>query len=1100
MDELAVPEPHPVAHSKGAMKQVEIKHVYMRRMVRLYHGSSMTAAPLNPAVNQASNPSQTPAELPKAYQPAEAEPIIRARWEAAGCFHVSAGPATSAPSFSIFIPPPNVTAALHLGHAFNNALQDLLTRYHRMKGCETLWMPGTDHAGIATQSVVEKRLQLQGKRRTDFTRPEFVAKVQEWKDEYEATILAQLTAMGCSCDFDRTRFTMDETCATAVRKAFFQLFADGLIYRGKRLVNWDPATETALADDEVEMEEVDGNFWYLKYPLADGSGSVTVATTRPETMLGDTAVGINPKDPRAAALRGKFVRLPIVGRVIPIIEDDYVVMPVALGGDPVDTKAQFATGFLKVTPAHDPNDWDLGIRHKLGVINVMAPNGSISDTHGWTDVSDEARAFVGLSREDARKRIVAWFKTNGLLEEVKPYRHSVGHSYRSHVPVEPYLSDQWYVRVTDDRLRGSALRTMSKEQVEGTLSADVLAAPAMQGDGGLQFFPARYAKTFQTWHENIRDWCISRQLWWGHQIPVWSMRGTGASLATHLGFLSSLQGSRTSVRASRVIDGAELALSSLAATQDECGVFVCLLDDSDAQLLESRGFKRDPDVLDTWFSSALWPMSTLGWPDPSAWNDMDGLLDRFNPSSVLCTAREIITLWVSRMVMFNRYFLQRLPFKHVFIHAMIQDGHGQKMSKSLGNGVDPRDIIHSHGSDAMRFTLVSMATDTQDVRLPVDMVDPHTGESFTPKWITTSGGHTVADAVQVSPKMPGKRMVSGFGAATGVATPTLEQPLARNTSTRFDLGRNFANKLWNATRFALSNLAVAAPDAVPQPRTLADRWMLARIASAAREIESSIGTYEFHRVADTLYGLVWRDFCDWYLECVKPTVRSNRTQQDILATSLNAIVRLLHPVCPFVTETLWTSVEEAREGRGVDGVHLASATLCATAAWPRFDSTLVDAKALTEFVRVQALVEAIRKVRGERQVSPKRKIKLYAPAAVLSLNALSEGVVEVLAGIELVAGVLEVRPAGAVAIPFEGSEILLDGLVDALDVGAERTRLQKIIADRAKQAAGLRGKLENEGYLAKAPPEVVAETKQKLAELEADIRATEGALIALNSA
>jgi valyl-tRNA synthetase len=552
----------------------------------------------------------TATELPKAYVPTEAEGVVHARWDAARCFH--AEPSAPGDPYAIFIPPPNVTAALHLGHAFNNSLQDLLARYNRMKGANTLWMPGTDHAGIATQTVVEKRLLLQGKKRTDFTREAFVEKVQEWKDEYEATILGQLKSMGCSCDFDRTRFTMDETCATAVRHAFCTLFRDGLIYRGKRLVNWDPVTETALADDEVEMEEVDGHFWYLRYPLADGSGHVTVATTRPETMLGDTAVAINPKDPRAAALRGKKLRLPIVGREIPVVEDDYVVMPASMGGDPADPKAQFATGFLKVTPAHDQNDWDIGQRHGLAAINVMAPNGAISDRHGWADVSAEARAFVGLSREEARKKIVAWFKANGLLEDAKPYRHAVGHSYRSHVPVEPYLSDQWYVRVTDDRLRGTALRAMAKDQVEGALPAEVAAGPKMAGDGELRFYPARYAKNFQMWHENIRDWCISRQLWWGHRIPVWSKRGEAGALASHLGMLASLPASRATVRVSRVADGADLAISALSSAKGEHDLHVCLVDDADGVALEAVGFKRDADVLDTWFSSALWPLSTLG--------------------------------------------------------------------------------------------------------------------------------------------------------------------------------------------------------------------------------------------------------------------------------------------------------------------------------------------------------------------------------------------------------------------------------------------------------------------------------------------------------
>ncbi|MFM7480953.1 MAG: class I tRNA ligase family protein, partial [Planctomycetota bacterium] len=453
--------------------------------------------------------------LAKSYVPAEHEPAILQRWADARCFHAEVGAAGE--PYSIFIPPPNVTAALHLGHALNNTLQDVLARTARMRGRNTLWMPGTDHAGIATQAVVERRLQMQGKRRTDFTREEFVAKVQAWKDEYESVILSQLRSMGASCDEARTRFTMDPVCTAAVREAFFRLFQEGLIERGKRLVNWDPVTQTALSDDEVEMEEVDGSFWYLRYPLEDGTGHITVATTRPETMLGDTAVAVHPRDPRAAALRGKRIRLPIVGRVIPIVEDEYVVMAVAQGGDPADVKAQFATGFLKVTPAHDPNDWEIGMRHQLPAINVMAPDGSISDRHGWSDVSAEARPFVGLSREEARDRIVQHFRSAGLLEGVRPYRHSVGHASRSHVPVEPYLSDQWFVRVTDPRLAGSALRAMRKDQRQ---SESPSAAPARAGDGELAFYPARYARTFEQWHVGIRDWCISRQLWWGHRIPV----------------------------------------------------------------------------------------------------------------------------------------------------------------------------------------------------------------------------------------------------------------------------------------------------------------------------------------------------------------------------------------------------------------------------------------------------------------------------------------------------------------------------------------------------------------------------------------------------
>ena len=1032
-------------------------------------------------------PAQGAQTLAKAYTPADAEPVAWQRWEAARAFH--ADPAASGQPYSIFIPPPNVTAALHLGHALNNTLQDVLARYHRMQGRNTLWMPGTDHAGIATQAVVERRLAQQGKRRTDYTRAEFVALVQAWKDEYEATILAQLRAMGASCDFERTRFTMDEVCGAAVRQAFFRLFADGLIYRGKRLVNWDPATQTALADDEVEMEEVDGHFYYLRYPLEDGSGHVTVATTRPETMLGDTAVGVNPRDPRAAALRGKKVRLPIVGRVIPIIEDDYVVMPVELGGDPADAKAQFASGFLKVTPAHDPNDWDLGIRHGLAAINVMAPDASISDRHGWTDVSPEARAFVGLSRQDARTRIVAWFKEHGLLENVKPYRHSVGHSYRSHVPVEPYLSDQWYVRVTDDRMRGAALRAMAPDQLDGPLPPEVAAAPARAGDGELRFFPPRYAKIFQAWHQNLRDWCISRQLWWGHQIPVWHCR------VPHTG-----AGEPALAAQARALAKPGVAHVTVSRASDtEVDIIACVLRDQDAKPFEALGLVRDPDVLDTWFSSALWPLSTLGWPEPERWPDMAGLMDRYLPSNVLSTAREITTLWVSRMVMFSRYFRQgQLPFRHVFIHAMVQDGFGQKMSKSLANGVDPRDIIHTHGADALRFTLVQISTDTQDVRMPVDMVDPYTGQIFTPRTFVDQAGYTVSEPIQSSPKDPSKKMVSAYGAATGKATPTAEMPLARNSSARFDVGRNFANKVWNATRFALGSLT-AVPGAVDldsATRPLADQWILSRLAAAVAAYDSAVATYRFNEVADTSYDFVWREVCDWYLEAIKPTVKTDPMQQQVLRTVLDASLRMLHPAMPFVTEQLWPAVQETGAA-GVRGLALPPSPLCARAAWPAPQASLRNPAAEATFARVQLLVDAIRNLRGERQVAPKRRITLLAPEAVQKLAAAAGGVVETMSGLEAIQGVPAARPAGAVPLAFEGQELLLVNLVDEVDAGAERTRLEKTIADRQKAISGYQAKLNNAGYMAKAPPKVVEETQAMLAQAQADLAAAQRALAAL---
>ena len=1027
--------------------------------------------------------------------------------------------ATDAPNerlgtYAIVIPPPNVTAALHLGHALNNTLQDVLIRYHRMKGDRTLWMPGTDHAGIATQTVVEKRLLAEGVKRLEMGRDAFVAKTQEWKDEYEGIIIDQLRAMGASCDWDRTRFTMDDMCATAVRHAFFTLFDDGLIYRGKRLVNWDPVTRTALADDEVEMEDVAGHMWYLRYPLEDGSGHVTVATTRPETMLGDTAVAVNPNDPRAEALRGKNVRLPIVGRVIPIVEDDYVVM-----ADPEasDAKARYATGFLKVTPAHDPNDWDIGLRHDLPVINVMGPDGSISAEHGWEDVPEDALAFVGMSREDARTAIVDWFDRNDLLDQVRDYEHAVGHSYRSHVPIEPWLSDQWYVAVTDDRLRGSALRAQNPDQTPA-LPDDVAPRGQANGDGGMTFYPDRYARTYHAWHDGIRDWCISRQLWWGHQIPVWvrTVRLDDADVP----LAEALAGVGVDEAApvpSRWVDAGAAHLAR-RTTETEVEEAVCVPPDatlrrrdrSDASLdepglvaaLEADGFTRDPDVLDTWFSSGLWPLSTMGWPWPEDFPETVGLLDSFNPTSVLMTAREIITLWVSRMTMFNRYFLDgRLAFDDVFIHAMIQDGHGQKMSKSLGNGVDPRDIIHSHGADAMRFTLVQMTTDTQDVRMPVDLICPHTGETFVPQFITTSAGHVVAAPTQTSPADPSKTMVSAFGAAVGGEQPTDEAPLARNTSSKFDMGRNFANKVWNATRFAIGRIpadgGVGDADIDPSTLSFADRWILARLAQTLDTLDDAVARYQFNVYADTLYDFIWRDVCDRYLEAIKPTVDDDPAQQAVLAAVLDAVLRVLHPVCPFVTEALWPHVAAVRCGE-IGGLALPASDLAATAAWPDLAAVAVDLDVVDTFERADRLIGAIRALRSERNVKPKKQITVHAPAPIRDLIDAAGGAIQTLAGVgEVVALENGERPAVASPLAFEGVEVLVSGLVDAMDVDAERARLTKLIDAKAKQVEGFEKRLSNPGYVNKAKPELVAETRQMLDVARNDLDAARNAMSAL---
>ncbi|MCH2375284.1 MAG: class I tRNA ligase family protein, partial [Planctomycetes bacterium] len=771
----------------------------------------------------------------------------------------------------------------------------------------------------------------------------------------------------------------------------------------------------------------------------------------------------------------------------PIIEDDYVVLP-----DPeaTDEKARFSSGFLKVTPAHDPNDWEIGRRFSLPVINVMAPDGSISREHGWPveefDSGDAAaaEAFLGQSREDARKGIVKWFKENGLLEEIKPYRHAVGHSYRSHAPVEPYLSDQWYVRVTHDRLAGAALRAMSEDQRSdsdgciwkkgSSFSADGESS-ASEWEGRLRFHPTRYAKVFQAWHENIRDWCISRQLWWGHRIPVWSA-------------------SEEATFDAKIFDGrvAEQVVSGKR--------YVCVRQADDSDLissLEAAGFERDEDVLDTWFSSALWPMSTMGWPEPEAFPDDipegGALLDRWNPSNTLGTAREIITLWVSRMVMFNLYFRNCLSFNDVFIHAMIQDGEGQKMSKSLGNGVDPLDIVHTHGADAMRFTLASMATDMQDVRMPVDLVCPFTGEMFAPTMTTNQAGYRVAAPVQVCPSDSNKKIITSYGVASNEATPSDSMPLARNTSSRFDYGRNFANKLWNAVRFALGVLESAgemgAKDVDPSALTQTDQWILSRLRSTIEEADRALERFEFSVYAQSLYSFTWHDLCDWYIEAVKPTVREDAAQRQVLASCIDATLRLLHPAMPFVTERLWERLNQIAPERGVVGLEIPCDALLVNSAWPKAHGDLADESAEREFDLIQKFVGAIREVRATHKVPPRQKIVCTgrAPAELASRLNDSAVLIGALAAVELSEfGPDVVAPERAGSTVVSEVEIYLHDLVDK---DAERQRLERLLGDLGKRQKNLSSRLSNESYVKKAPKHLVQQTRDELAEVEKEIAA-----------
>ena len=676
-------------------------------------------------------------------------------------------------------------------------------RWHRMHGSDTLWIPGIDHAGIATQAVVERTIfETEKRNRHDLGREELVKRIWEWKEKFGNRILNQLQAMGASCDWDRTRFTLDEICARAVREAFFKLYKDGLIFRGLRLVNWDTHLQTAVADDEIYHDTVQGQMVSIRYPIVDRRTDdpeyLVVATTRPETMLGDTAVAVHPDDPRYRKLIGGQVEVPLVGRRIPIIGDGLLVDP------------KFGTGVVKVTPAHDPNDYATGQRHKLAQINLLTPDGKVN-SEGQGTFQGVKYSYVGLKfASDARKRVIDDLEKLGLIEKIEPHEHEVGHSDRSKTPIEPYLSEQWFVKMGDvdggitlgDGTRASGLAQAAIDAVK---------------DGRVKITPERYAQGYIDWLSQKRDWCISRQLWWGHRIPVWSKKGSNICIPPN--------------------------------------------HPEDEKKYEAEGWQRDPDVLDTWFSSALWPLSTLGWPaNGTSDKPEDQLLPYFYPTSVLSTAREILTLWVVRMVMFGLYCNGDVPFRQVYIHAVIQDGQGRPMKKSLGNGVDPLDIIESHGADALRYTLASMATETQDIRLPV-----------------------------VKDKATGK-----------------------NSSPRFDVGRNFANKIWNATRFILSNVDLTeAPTTqqmvqIAQKGQTADQWILSGLNEAVRKAHEQIEKFRFADLCSTLYQFFWNDLCDWYLEIAKNRIRRKDSDvQAVLLYVIRASLALLHPVMPFISEALW---------------------------------------------------------------------------------------------------------------------------------------------------------------------------------------------------
>jgi valyl-tRNA synthetase len=958
-------------------------------------------------------------ELPKAYDPKEAQQRWLQFWDERGYFHSK--PDESRTPYTIVIPPPNVTGALHLGHALNNTLQDILIRWRRAQGYNALWLPGTDHAGIATQAMVEKRIkETEGKTRHQLGREELVKRIWAWKDQYEARILGQLKQLGASCDWARTRFTLDPICARAVRVTFFKMFKDGLIYRGKRLVNWDAQLQTSVADDETYVEETKGGFWTFKYPVkgepgvsAPGSTEfIRFSTTRPETMLGDTAVCVHPSDERYKHLIGKTVTVPLVNRDIPIIADGLLADP-SLG-----------TGAVKVTPAHDPNDYAAGVRNKLPMINILNPDGTINENGG---------KYAGMDRYTARQAVINDMEALGLFEGREDREIPLKFSDRSKTPIEPYLSDQWFVKMAD--LAQSAMDAVN--------------------DGRVQFFPERYKQTYLNWLGEKRDWCISRQLWWGHRIPIWYTRAPEAELK-------------------RAFAGRDEVCWRL---DEENGQYlVCALEDLSPDILGAKyPLEQDPDVLDTWFSSALWPHSTLGWPEPTP------ELRYYYPTSTLVTSRDIITLWVARMVMTGLYNVGDVPFRHVYIHPKILDGFGETMSKTKGNGIDPLDIIDRYGTDALRFQMAFLATETQDSRMPVANVCPHCGAL-----VPVKHEHLYMRTKKVA--CPECKKPFRPGGPWPADDPEL--PTAKQASERFEVGRNFANKLWNAARFLLLNLEGYTPAGVRvEDLPLEDRWILSRLATTAAEVMKLLEGYRFHEAVRTIYDFAWSEFCDWYVEMSKGRLKGEASRplaQRVLAGALDGILRLVQPFMPFVAESIWQALGEAAFERGLPSPEPSAESVC-IAAWPEYPAAWRDEAMEARLRRMQELVRLVREVRTRYlPKDPRAPLNI----SVRCSRAVAEDFRSLAAFIAQLAnvGTMECGPdvtkpkqaATQVQADFE----LYVSLAGLIDVPAEVARLQKQQAEKQKALAAAKGKLANAGFVDRAPPEVVQQVRDQVADLE----------------
>jgi len=1022
-----------------------------------------------------------PTELPKAYDPKDAQSRWLAFWDEKGYFHSE--PDASKKPFTIVIPPPNVTGALHMGHALNNTLQDVLIRWKRMQGFNALWMPGTDHAGIATQAVVEKLVFAQEKKtRHDLGREELVKRIWQWKDRYEARILGQLKQIGASCDWQRTRFTLDDTCAKAVRETFFRMFKDGYIYRGKRLVNWDAHLQTSVADDETYTEDTKGGFWTFKYPVldastpgADATGSTTISfsTTRPETMLGDSALCVHPSDERYKHLVGKKALQVHTGREIPIIADGILADP-TLG-----------TGCVKVTPAHDPNDYACYQRHpEIGIINILNPDGTINAEGG---------KYAGLDRYKAREAVVKEMEEKGFYEGKEDRVIPLKYSDRSKTPIEPYLSDQWFVKMTDFETPSGGRQpsvpgagAASGETRGSDIPRSGLAQMAMDAvtSGRVKFTPERYKDGYLAWLGEKRDWCISRQLWWGHRIPVWTRPkhdGEDWTIDAVKGYMHKFvvlpAFNNDEAKAKRAMD--DLAF---AYTSDH--LHICIKNSEVEQaigpmLTEKMGYAQSDDVLDTWFSSALWPHSTLGWPEATP------ELKHYYPTSVLCTSRDIITLWVARMVITGLYNLGEVPFTQVYVHPKMLDGFGETMSKSKGNGIDPLDIIELYGTDALRYQMVSLAGETQDSRLPIVNVCPHCGEAVAVKQ---------EHMYMRTKKLACPKCKKPFRPGGPWPADDPELPTAKQGSDRFEVGRNFANKLWNATRFLLMNLEGYAPGAIDAKfLPIEDRWLLSRLATTTKLVTDSLEHFHFSKVAAAIYEFTWSEFCDWYIEMAKGRLKepaSRPAVQRVLVNVLDGILRLVHPVMPFLAETLWHALNEAAPSR--EGV----TESVVIAPWPEYPAEWIDAGVEARFARMQELVRGVREVRNRYQVDDKTKLDVSVKAS----EAVSKDFTELAAFIGPLAGIANFTASPAVAKPKQAGTVVkpdfeafvhLEGLIDS---AAEAKRIEKQLGEKRKQRDAVKAKLANPAFADKAPADVVQVQRDLQADLDSQIAALEETL------